>query len=150
VVDGAFAARGAHLSGAFFTLTIGETLVAANFFLRGQTVLHDWIMAYNPAFEAYSPGMQLGRMAVEWAAEQGVAEVDFGPGDYQYKRQLATGQRILAWGALTRPSLSGIARSASFALRAGVEKLPQARVAALAGKAMRRFDLMRALAAPAR
>lgn len=73
-------------------------------------------------------------------------ELDFGPGDYQYKRQLATGQRMLAWGAASRISWSAAMRQAQFALRAGIERVPHKQLAALPGKAMRRIDLMRGLA----
>jgi CelD/BcsL family acetyltransferase involved in cellulose biosynthesis len=148
VLDATFAREGAGCRGAFFTLTVGETLVAASYFLRSERVLHDWIVAHNPAFDAYSPGVALARWAIEWAAENGVPEVDFGPGAYQYKRQLATGQRMLAWGSASGLSLSGLAWRAAYAARAQLERAPQKALAALPGKAMRRIDLMRGLAAP--
>ncbi|GAM98085.1 hypothetical protein U91I_01715 [alpha proteobacterium U9-1i] len=145
VLDESFAARSRSFSGAFFTLTVDGQLVAANYFLRSETVLHDWIMAHDPAFDAYSPGVQLARWAVTWAGDKGLREVDFGPGEYQYKRQLATGQRRLEWGAVSGASWSGAVRRAQYAVRAGVERLPYPRIAALPGKAMRKFDLIRAL-----
>ena len=55
-----FAARDPALSGVLFTLSLGEKLVAANYFLRSGEVLHDWIMAHDDAFNAYSPGVMLG------------------------------------------------------------------------------------------
>lgn len=145
VLDESFAARERAFSGAFFTLTVEGRLIAANYFLRSETVLHDWIMAHDPKFDAFSPGVQLARWAVGWAADKGLHEVDFGPGGYQYKRQLATGQRHLEWGAVSGASWSGAVRRAEFALRAGVERLPSKRLAALPGKAMRKLDLIRAL-----
>jgi CelD/BcsL family acetyltransferase involved in cellulose biosynthesis len=147
VLDTCFAARGPHFSGALFTLCVGGKLIAACFFLRSERVLHAWLIGHDPAFDAYSPGVQLARWVIEWAAEQGLKEVDFGPGDYQFKRQLSTTQRALVWGAASRPSWSGAVRQAEFALRAGIERAPNARLAALPGKAMRRLDVMRALAA---
>ncbi|MEJ0060828.1 MAG: GNAT family N-acetyltransferase [Terricaulis sp.] len=147
VLDACFAQSGAHFGGAFFTLKVGGELIAACFFLRSKSVLHAWVIGHDPAFDAYSPGVQLARWAIEWAAEQGYCEVDFGTGDYQFKRQLSTGQRALVWGAASRPSWSGAVREAQFALRAGIERAPNPKLAALPGKAMRRLDLMRALAA---
>lgn len=147
VLDQCFAARAHGFTGVLFTLRLGERLVAANFMLRSHAVLHDWIVAHDNAFDAYSPGVQLARWAVGWAGEHGVAEVDFGAGDYQYKRQLSTSQRMLEWGVAAGPSMSGAFRRATFALRAGIERMPDRRVAALPGKAMRRLDLERALAA---
>jgi CelD/BcsL family acetyltransferase involved in cellulose biosynthesis len=142
-----FTSQDPALSGVLFTLSLGEKLVAANYFLRSGDVLHDWIMAHDDAFNTYSPGVMLGRMAVEWAAENGFREVDFGPGPYQYKRQLSTGQRVLAWGSVSGLSLAGAVRSAEYGLRARIERLPNERIASLPGKAMRKLDLMRGLAA---
>lgn len=138
------------LSGVMFTLHAGEKLVAANYFLRSEAVMHDWIMAHDPAFEPYSPGVLLALLSVEWAGDNGVDEVDFGPGDYQFKRQLATGQRMLAWGSAAHGTASGLVRDAAYAARARIERLPNPRLAALPGKAMRKLDLWRGLAAPAR
>lgn len=148
VLDRTFDQREGDFGGVLFTLTTDERLIAANYLLRGGRVLHDWIVAHDTAFDAFSPGVQLTRWAVEWAAGNGFAEVDFGPGDYQYKRQLSTGQRQLEWGCVAGLSLSGAVRRAEYALRASVERLPDPRVAALPGKAMRRVDLMRGLGAP--
>ncbi|MET0182728.1 MAG: GNAT family N-acetyltransferase [Caulobacterales bacterium] len=148
VLNATFDATDDRCAGVFCTLTIGGELIAANYFLRSETVLHDWIMAHDAAFEPYSPGVLLAQMCVEWAACEGFHEVDFGPGGYQYKRQLATHQRDLAWGVLTAPSASGMFRRAAYAARAGIERAPQARLAALPGKAMRKIDLMRGLARP--
>jgi hypothetical protein len=50
-------------------------------------------------------------------------------------------------GAGGAATLSKTVRCTAFALRAGIERLPQPRLAALPGKAMRKLDLMRALAA---
>ncbi|MDX2276056.1 MAG: GNAT family N-acetyltransferase [Hyphomonadaceae bacterium] len=147
VVEATYAARDPSLSGVFATLTAGGKLIAATYALRGERALHCWLLGHDNAYDAYSPGMILSRWLVEWAAGQGLAEVDFGVGDYQFKRHLSTGQRMLRWGCLARPSFSGVVRQAEIGLRARIEKLPNQRLAALPGKAMRRLDLMRALAA---
>lgn len=147
VLDATFAAQGPHFSGVLFTLCLGERLVAANYFLRAGAVMHDWIMVHDNALDAYSPGVELARRAIEWAADNGVAEVDFGPGPYQYKRQLSTGQRMLEWGSVSRLSLSGAVRQAEHGIRRIVERAPHPSLAALPGKAMRRLDLLRGLSA---
>lgn len=146
VLHASFEAEGPHFSGAFFTLTSGDDLVAAAYFLRSEGVLHDWIVAHNPAYEAYSPGVLISRAAVEWAGENGLDEVDFGPGDYQYKRQLSNDQRRLVWGSAAGASASGLVRRAAYAARARIER--GSKFAELPGKAMRRIDVMRGLAAP--
>ncbi len=147
VIDACFKAREPHFAGALFTMHVGDQLAAANFCLRSARAMNMWIIAHDEAFESYSPGVQLGRWVIGWAGDHGVAEVDFGPGDYRYKRQLSTTQRLLEWGAASGLSWSGAVRRTEYALRAGIERLPAPQLAALPGKAMRRLDLMRALAA---
>lgn len=148
-LDACFARREARFGGALFTLKLDQKLVAAAFTLRSVRALNLWLIAHDEAYNAYSPGVQLTRMIIGWAADNGLAEVDFGPGDYQYKRQLATTQRMLERGAVARPSWSGAVRRAEHMLRTQVERLPHRPLAALPGKAMRRLDLMRALTAQA-
>lgn len=147
VIDACRAANNPHFAGMLFTMRAGERITALNFCLRAGKTLHMWIIAHDDAFEAYSSGVQLARWVIGWAGEHGLTEVDFGPGEYRYKRQLSTTQRTLEWGVAMQPSLSGAWRHAMYAARAGVEQLPAPKLAALPGKAMRKLDLMRALAA---
>ncbi len=144
-LDACWHAKGHHFSSALFTLQAGDRLAAAAFCLANARVLHLWLLGHDSVFDAYSPGVQLVRRIVHWAGEHGFAEVDFGVGDYQYKRQLSTGQRFLHRGVLAGSSWSGALRRSQWGLRAHIERLPQPRLAALPGKAMRRLDLLRAL-----
>jgi CelD/BcsL family acetyltransferase involved in cellulose biosynthesis len=146
-INQCFETRENGFGGVLFTLSIDQRMVAAAFCLRSARVLHFWIVAHDNTFDRYSPGVQLARWAVGWAGDNGIGEVDFGPGDYQYKRQLSTAQRMLSYGAVSGASVSGAFRRTANGLRAGIERLPAPRLAALPGKAMRRLDLMRALAA---
>jgi CelD/BcsL family acetyltransferase involved in cellulose biosynthesis len=146
-LDQCFEIRGPHFGGALFTLSLDGKLIAGAFCLRSASVLHFWIVAHDSAYDRYSPGVQLARRAIGWAGEHGLAEVDFGPGDYQYKRQLSTTQRMLSYGVVAGASVSGVVRRTAYSVRAGIERLPHPRLAALPGKAMRRLDLIRALAA---
>ncbi len=134
-----------EFAGVTFTLEINDQLVAGAFCLKSARTLHFWIVAHDSAFDAYSPGVQLARWIIGWAADHGVAEIDFGPGDYQYKRQLSSTQRMLGYGVVSGASFSGMMRRTTYAVRTGLERAPNARLAALPGKAMRRLDLMRAL-----
>jgi len=146
VLDACFAARDGHFAGQLFTMHIDERLIGAAFGLRSGRVLHVWLIAHDSEFDSYSPGVQLARWLIGWAGDHGVAEVDFGPGDYQFKRQLSTTQRMLHRGVISGATFSGVIRRAEHALRAQLERAPHAALAALPGKAMRRIDLMRALA----
>jgi CelD/BcsL family acetyltransferase involved in cellulose biosynthesis len=144
-LNACFEARDAHFGGALFTLSAKGNLAAAAFCLRSARVLHFWIVAHDNAYDAYSPGVQLARQIAGWAGDNGIAWIDFGPGDYQYKRQLSTGQRMLERGVVAGASWSATVRRMEHALRARIERSPQPRLAELPGKAMRRLDLMRAL-----
>ena len=144
-LDACFQARASEFGGLLFSLHARDKLAAAAFCLHSGSVLHLWLLGHDSAYDAHSPGVQLARRAIHWAAEHGFAEVDFGAGDYQYKRQLSTTQRPLERGVIAGASWSGAVRRAEHALRKGLENLPQPRLAALPGKAMRRVDLMRAL-----
>jgi len=146
-LDQTFERRDYAFGGVMFTLTIDEGLAAAAYALRAGRVLHFWVVAHDAQFDSYSPGVQLARWAVGWAGDNDISEVDFGPGDYQYKRQLSTTQRMLLHGVVAGPSFSGVMRRGVQTLRSGIERLPNAKIAALPGKAMRRLDLMRALTA---
>jgi CelD/BcsL family acetyltransferase involved in cellulose biosynthesis len=132
---------GAHLA----TWDIDGRLIAANFLLRSRRVLHDWIIAHDHEFDRYSPGLLLGRQMVEWAADNGYAEVDFGPGESQYKRVLTLEQRDMGPGFFHRNSFSGFWRSVEYAACGALARVPNKAVAALPGKAMRRMDLLRGL-----
>ena len=145
-LDACFQARERRFGGVLFTLHAGERLAAAAFCLRSERVLHLWLLGHDSVFDSFSPGVQLARWAVGWAAENDFAEVDFGAGDYQYKRQLSTTQRPLERGVIAGATWSGAMRRAQHAVRAQLERLPQPHLAALPGKALRRIDLMRALA----
>lgn len=145
-LEACFEAREAEFGGVFFTLHAHDKLAAAAFCLKTPHVLHLWLLGHDTAYDNHSPGVQLARRIVHWAAEKGFAEVDFGTGDYQYKRQLSTTQRMLERGVIAGATFSGAIRRAEHGLRARIEGLPQPRLAALPGKAMRKLDLMRALA----
>lgn len=145
-LDICFEANAAEFSGVLFTLHARDTLAAAAFCLRSESVLHVWLLGHDSAYDAYSPGVLLARRAIHWASDKGFAEVDFGAGDYQYKRQLSTTQRTLERGVIAGGSWSGAVRHTQNALRTRIERFPQPQLAALPGKAMRRLDLIRALA----
>jgi CelD/BcsL family acetyltransferase involved in cellulose biosynthesis len=146
VLNATWEARDPGLSGVLFSLSAGDRLAAASYALRSERGLHVWLIGHDERYDAFSPGVALARWLIEWAAGQGLAEVDFGVGDYQFKRHLSTGQRMLEWGSATRPSWSALVRKTQIGLRGRIEQLPQPKLAALPGRAMRRLDVMRGLA----
>lgn len=144
-INACFETKETQFGGALFTLSVKGKLAAGAFCLRSVRALHFWIVAHDSAYDAYSPGVQLARWIAGWAGDNGIAEIDFGPGDYQYKRQLSTGQRLLERGIVAGASWSAAVRRVEHKIRTQMERLPQPRLAELPGKAMRRLDLMRAL-----
>ena len=144
-LNACFERRETQFGGALFTLRAGDRLAAAAFCLRSPRILHFWLVAHDSAFDACSPGVQLARLIAGWAGDNAIAEIDFGPGDYQYKRQLSTSQRMLERGAVAGATWSAAVRHAEHTMRASIERIPVPQLAALPGKAMRRLDLMRAL-----
>ena len=131
--------------GALFTLHVGERLAAAHFALLGRGVLHAWFIAHDEAFARYSPGVMLIADILKWAGEQGVREMDLGPGDYRFKLQLANAARGVTHGYVGRPSPATLMRAAQYGVRHAAEALPLGRYSALPGKAMRRLDQWRGL-----
>jgi CelD/BcsL family acetyltransferase involved in cellulose biosynthesis len=97
----------------------GGRPVAAILALRSHARLHTWFPAYDPEFAAFSVGNLALLETLRTAAEEGITEVDFGPGSYAQKASFADGQRTIQQGFFGR---SGVA----CAVRAGADR-PTAR-----------------------
>jgi CelD/BcsL family acetyltransferase involved in cellulose biosynthesis len=137
--------RDEGFGGGLFTLHIGDKLAAIQFHLRGAKTLHAWIIAHDPEFERYSPGLILFQEILRWMDETPFNALDLGAGDYRFKQQLANARRRLAHGFVGRPSPASLMRGAQYGVRAAAERLPWPQVSELPAKAMRRLDLWRGL-----
>jgi CelD/BcsL family acetyltransferase involved in cellulose biosynthesis len=131
--------------GALFTLHFGGQLAAAQFHLMGETTIHAWQIAHEAAFERYSPGLLLFQDILRWMDGQPYDRLDFGYGDYRFKRELSTGQLGLIHGFVGGASAASLVREAAYGVRRVAEALPLGPASALPGKAMRRLDRMRGL-----
>jgi len=145
LVEDLFRTREPDFGGGLFTLHIGDRLAAAQFNLAGARSLHAWLIAHEPAFERYSPGLLLFQSMLRWMDETPYDRLDFGPGDYRFKRQLANGRQGLMHGYVAIPSPAALVRGAAYRVRRAAEALPLGEVSHLPGKAMRRLDLLRGL-----
>lgn len=134
-------AFGGHLSVLYF----GDALAAAQFNLRGRDTLHCWIIAHEPAFERYSPGMLLFHELLRWMPQTPFRRLDLGAGDYRFKLELANAAVPVAHGTAGRLSAAFMMRATAYRLRAAAEALPLGGLSTLPGKAMRRIDRWRAL-----
>jgi CelD/BcsL family acetyltransferase involved in cellulose biosynthesis len=137
--------RDGDFGGALFTLYIDDRPAAIHFHLRGAATLHAWIIAYEPAFERYSPGLILFQEILRWMDGTPFTTFDLGAGDYRFKQRLANARRSVSHGFVGRPSAASLVREAQYGMRAAAERLPWPQVKALPGKAMRRLDLLRGL-----
>jgi CelD/BcsL family acetyltransferase involved in cellulose biosynthesis len=76
--------------------------VAAHFGLRTERVLACWFPAYDPAYAKFSPGLILHLRMAEAAANDGIAHLDLGRGQKDYKDSLKTRELNVSEGWVTR------------------------------------------------
>jgi hypothetical protein len=79
-------------------------------------------------------------------AESPWRALDLGPVAFGFKDRISNRRRCIAHGFAGLPSPVTAVRAAQYRVRKAAEKLPLGRVSAWPGKAMRRLDLIRALA----
>lgn len=139
-----------HFSGEMFSLRCGGRLVAALLALQSGPVLHAWVIAHDPdpALAPFSPGSMVWHHMFEAAHARGVELIDFGCGDYPYKRFYKTGVRQIGVGFIGQPGFGTVMRSGMFAARSMLERSSNQLVAGLPGRIMRRLDIERGLAQP--
>jgi CelD/BcsL family acetyltransferase involved in cellulose biosynthesis len=94
--------RGTEFGGVLSTLHAGPHLLAAHFGLRSGSVLHWWFPVYDPQFAALAPGWMLLRELVAASPALGIARIDLGRGDDEYKRRAKTGEVVVSQGIVTR------------------------------------------------
>ncbi|MFH8290714.1 GNAT family N-acetyltransferase [Streptomyces sp. NPDC018059] len=104
-----FHTRTGSFAGILSVLYVADVPVAAHFGLRGERVLACWFPAYDPAFAKYSPGLVLHLRMAEAAAADGIAYLDLGRGQKDYKDSLKTRELAVSegWVALRHPVALG-------------------------------------------
>ncbi|MEU1039731.1 GNAT family N-acetyltransferase [Streptomyces sp. NPDC005907] len=102
LVQQLFHTRSAPFAGILSVLYAGGSPVAAHFGLRSERVLACWFPAYDPAFAKYSPGLALHLHMAEAAAADGIAYLDLGRGQKEYKDSLKTRELLVSEGWVTR------------------------------------------------
>ena len=93
--------------GVLSALYAGDSLVAAHFGLRTESVLHMWFPTYDVDFARYSPGSILMVEMAEAAAAAGIGRIDLGHGPEPYKRSLMSGAWTVSAGAVDPRPVSG-------------------------------------------
>ncbi|HEX5377519.1 MAG TPA: GNAT family N-acetyltransferase [Phenylobacterium sp.] len=140
-----FESRDPDFGATLFTLHFGDELAAAHLHLHGRRTIHAWLIAHDPKFDRYSPGIQLFQDVLRWMDDTPYQRMDLGPGDYQFKRSLANAGQWVTYGFVGLASPASLLREAAYSVRAAVEALPLGKVSELPGKAMRRLDVIRGL-----
>ncbi|WP_128375623.1 GNAT family N-acetyltransferase [Streptomyces cavernae] len=97
-----FHTRAERFAGILSVLYANGKPVAAHFGLRSERVLACWFPAYDPAFAKYSPGLILHLRMAEAAAADGIAYLDLGRGQKEYKDSLKTRELSVSEGWVTR------------------------------------------------
>ena len=151
------AARGAELTralaalrtpactGAVSVLYLGDEPAAIALTLRSQTAMTCCITSYNLRHATHSPGTVLLSRIIESAAGLGIATIDLGEGDQEYKQAVMTEQLALPHGLLWRPGPTAAAclahDTAGAAARDFITARPRLRTATRA--ALRRYGSLR-------
>lgn len=102
LVSQLFHSRSESFAGILSVLYVGDKPIAAHFGLRSERVLACWFPAYDPAFSKYSPGLVLHLRMAEAAAADGIAYLDLGRGQKEYKDSLKTREIFVSEGLVTR------------------------------------------------
>jgi CelD/BcsL family acetyltransferase involved in cellulose biosynthesis len=138
----------ALFSGAMVSVRAGGRVAAALLALRAGPILHAWMIAHDPALATYSPGAMVWHHMFESGHAEGIRHIDFGCGDYPYKRFYCTQTRAVGCGFVGVPSLASAWRGSMFATRSLMERSANPALAGLPGRIMRRLDTLRGLSAP--
>ncbi|MFB7736917.1 GNAT family N-acetyltransferase [Streptomyces sp. NPDC056112] len=97
-----FHTRSDSFAGILSVLYADGRPVAAHFGLRSERVLACWFPAYDPAYAKFSPGLILHLRMAEAAAADGIAYLDLGRGQKEYKDSLRTRELSVCEGWVTR------------------------------------------------
>ena len=140
-----FERRDPDFGAALFTLHFGDRLAAVHLHLHGKQTVHGWLIAHDPEFERYSPGILLFQDILRWMDATPYSRLDLGPGDYRFKRELANTGVWVTHGFVGGVAPAALVRHAAYSVRRAAEALPLGKMSELPGKAMRRVDVLRGL-----
>ncbi|WP_185031144.1 GNAT family N-acetyltransferase [Streptomyces candidus] len=102
LVEQLFHTRTDSFSGLLSVLYADGRPVAAHFGPRSKRILANWFPAYDPEFAKYSPGLLLQLKIAEGAASGGIAHIDLGRGQKEYKDALKTREVMVSEGWVMR------------------------------------------------
>ncbi|MEW9551297.1 GNAT family N-acetyltransferase [Nonomuraea sp. NPDC050783] len=98
------ATRSDTFAGVLDMVYVDDEPVAGHFGIRTRTTLVGWFPAYDTRFAKYSPGLIQHLHMAERAAASGIAMIDMGRGQKEYKDKLKTGELEVAEGRVATAS----------------------------------------------
>ncbi|MET9514176.1 GNAT family N-acetyltransferase [Streptomyces sp. NPDC002994] len=102
LVEHLFHTRTESFSGLLSVLYADGKPVAAHFGPRSERIISCWFPAYDPEFAKFSPGLLMHLRIAEAAAADGIAYIDLGRGQKQYKDSLKTREIMVSEGWMMR------------------------------------------------
>jgi CelD/BcsL family acetyltransferase involved in cellulose biosynthesis len=97
--------RSDGFAGVLSALYAGDTLLAAHFGIRDGEVLHWWFPVFNREHSDLAPGWMMLRELIAAGPENGMARIDLGRGEEDYKRRAMTGAHSVCEGDVTLDAL---------------------------------------------
>lgn len=102
LVEHLFHTRTPSFSGLLSVLYADGLPIAAHFGPRSERIISCWFPAYDPEFGKFSPGLLMHLRIAEAAARDGIAYIDLGRGQKQYKDSLKTREIMVSEGWMMR------------------------------------------------
>jgi CelD/BcsL family acetyltransferase involved in cellulose biosynthesis len=132
-------ARAERFGSVVSTLRVNGTVVAAEFNLHSDRVMHGWLAAFAPDFAAYSPGHILVRHILEAIPAKGLQVYDAGTGFGHYKKYFSNLSAPSGSGVLNGRQTLDPARLMASVWRMAESQAP-ARLRSVLARARRRMD----------
>lgn len=116
-IEELFATPSEHFALSLGRLRAGDRTVALHLFLRGNGIVTGWFPAYDPEVAAYSPGLACWLGLIRIGRDHGIARIDLGSGEHDYKSLFADSEDQVAVGISERPGGAALLRRVTTAPR---------------------------------
>ncbi len=137
--------RTPDFGGVLFTLHFGDALAATHLHIHTGKTMNAWLISHDSRFDRVSPGVLLFQEILKWMGGAGLQRLDFGAGDYQFKRAFGNITQGVTYGSVGLASPITWMRQAAYGASALAEALPLGRFSHYPARARRRLDVIRSL-----
>ena len=132
--------QGDYFTGVCSSLRVGGEVVSVHVGMASDRMCHYWFPAYEPDHSRLSPGVLLLVEMVRTASAIGHFGVELGPGDYGFKKDLASYQTGLVGGRIVTPSLRGSLVRAGENMAEACAKMPFGPLGRIPQRGFRKLD----------